>query len=360
MVNLKENIGSVTTLVLQGTYQQIGYQYGQAMKRELEEVLDILKSHYITKKNISYERLRNRAQNFYERFPLAYQLFIDNVAKGSNLDLYDIKILNAMEDMVAEKGGCAFVSLAPTQTTTKATLIGRNYDYPAPFDLIARYLTVTVLIGNDVIPTAIISLPGQIYCPTGINSNGLFIEVNNGMPSGGYYVEQNRQTLLISLLQAAQNSRDLSQMNKQLNALQSDYSLIVNAADRSQVNSYEFSSLGMMKSTCSNPNKDSGSAFVSTNHYLNDAWVGLPVSSDNPWMSVTRRNNLLRLASVDKIFSVDSFKKLMDLDIKSGGAVWDLTIYQIIFDPSDLFLYIKINKESANWNKISLRELFRQ
>lgn len=49
---------------------------------------------------------------------------------------------------------------------------------------------------------------------------------------------------------------------------------------------------------------------------------------------------------------------LMDKDITNGGAVWPLTIYQMIFDPSDLSIYLKINNYSSGWTKIPLKDVF--
>jgi len=352
---IKNKHGNITTLVLHGTYKEMGFQYGQAMKDALNQTLTILKDYYINKEHMSYEDLCKQGENFYNKFPKRYQLFIQEEAKGSGLKLSDVQILNAMETIVPGRGSCSFISLPPKKTLTGKALIGRNYDFPEPFNQIAKYLTVTVLSEN--IPTAIIALPGQIYCPTCINAHNLFMELNNGMPSGGFKVEEKEKTMLITLLKTMQNSYDLFHIEQHLSEIDADYSLIINTAtDKGEVVSYEFSSnsiLGMKDKEYKND------VFVSTNFFLDERWKGLPEPTDDTtWQGVTRRKNLLATAAIKETFDINSFQKLMDLDINHGGAVWDLTIYQIIFDPSNQSLYIKTNNESSNWNKIPLGELF--
>lgn len=351
----KKNIGGITYLALQGSHHDMGIQYGKLMHDELVQSLTILLNYYMNQHNVPYEKMLEKANAFYERFPSTYQIFIQGVAEGSGLNLDCIKILNAMETMSSlisnKQGSCSFIFIPPNKTKNNSALIGRNYDFPPPFDQIAKYLTVVTLQEQNEIESTIIGLPGQIYCPTCVNSAGLFMELNNGTPSGGKFVDQDKETLLVRLLQTIQNSKDMSQMEKQLNATQSDYSLIINTADAKQVKSYEFSSTLGMKDMF----PPSNSVFVSTNFYLSDAWQGIPnPSDDTTWLGVTRRNNLLKLAAAQNIFDIDNFKTLMDTDIKNGGAVWPYTIYQIIFDTSNNVLYTKVNNLSNNWVPINV------
>ena len=230
---VKEKFGSIQTIILQGSLRQMGLLYGQNFRNELSEVLTILKDFYIIEKGVPYSKLQHQAELFYDRFPVSYQRFILGESEGSGLSLVDTKILNAMEtlgqlldqDDVAQK--CAFLSIPANKTMSHSLLIGRNYDFPPPYDRLSKYLTVTVLQQANTVPTAFISIVGEIYCPTCVNAKGLFMELNNGMPSGGYIVDENRESLLIMMLQILQSSNDLSQMKMQLNARQSDFSLIV-------------------------------------------------------------------------------------------------------------------------------------
>ena len=197
-------------------------------------------------------------------------------------------------------------------------------------------------------------MPGQIYCPSCVNANGLFLELNNGEPSGSFTVATQRESLLINLLAELQNSETLADLTSQLLATQSDYSLIINSANSTLARSFEFSSILGMKPYF----PDAGETFVSTNFYLNTTWQGIPAPTDNTtWMGVTRRNNLLNLAAQQDTFTVESFQALMDTSINDGGAVWNLTIYQIIYDAGK-DLYLKITQTQDDWTQLPLQQWF--
>ncbi len=302
-----------------------------------------------------------QANLLYDRFPESYQSFLQGVSQGAGLSLDDVKILNAMETLGEllsnnQDVKCAFLFIPPNDTKAGASMIGRNYDYSPPFDQLAQYLTVTILEQKGIVPTAFISIAGEVYCPSCVNANGLFMELNNGTPSGGHFVNTDRQSLLINMLLTLQNSTSLAQVEKQMNAMESDFSLIVNSADKSNAESFEFSSTLGMKFF----NTTTDMPFASTNFYLNPAWgseIPQPVDSTT-WRGVTRRDNLLSLASRYNKFDPQSFEDLMNRRIDDGGALWDLTIYQLIFDENDLSLYIKIVPESDSWNQIPLGKLF--
>lgn len=353
---------TIPVLVLSGTHHEMGINYGRQLTTQLHEVLAILKDFYINERRITLEELNTQADLFYQRYPHTYQLFLEGVAKGADLPLEDVKILNAMETLSEAQNvtdaHCSFIYLPPNKTTAGAGLIGRNYDYSQPFDQLANYLTVTVLLEDNAVPTAFISMAGQVYCPTCINANGLFLELNNGMPSGGYYIERERQSLLINMLLTLQHSTTLDQAKKQLNAYQGDYSLILNSADATHANSFEYSTTMGMKHL----SPETGQPFASTNFFLHPDWGdSIPEPRDAlTWDGVTRRNNLLNLANTTEKFDLTSFKTMMNTNIEDGGAVVDRTIYQLIFDESTLDLYIKINNQSDEWQYVPLGELFKQ
>lgn len=345
-------------IVLRGDDYQMGVQYGHTMKYPLRNTLFILKNFYIAQHHLTDQALIQQAKKLYIRFPLANQQMIQGVARGANIPLNDAIILNGMETLGEllphEKGSCAFISIAPQHTLDHTVLIGRNYDYPAPFDHIARYLSVVILKQKHKITTAFIALPGEMYCPTCFNARGLFAEFNNGTPSGGRTVSLHRESLLIHLLTIMQQSNTLSQMTKKLNAAQSDFSLIVNTANQHTVKSYEFSSTRGVKDDF--PAKNSN--FVSTNFYLSHVWKNIPVPTDQTtWQGVTRRNHLLKLinhANHQKMTLTD-FKKIMNTSLKRGGAKWHYTIYQIIVEPKKFILYLRTVGQSR-WTKIALKK----
>ncbi len=359
----------ISVLVLSGNYYQMGVQYGGSLKKELQESLKILKDFYIKKHGLTNKKLLEQAEILYVNFPLHYQSFLKGASSGSGLPLSDIKILNAMETLgsllplsKSNAPKCAFLFIPSFYTSTDASMIGRNYDYPPPFNKLSQYLTVTILKPKGEVPTAFISLAGEVYCPSCINEKGIFMELNNGSPSGGWARDTNTMSMLIKMLITLQNSANMSQVIKKMSHVKTDYSLIVNAGNARQLVSFEYSSskdLGMQYQYY--PYIDQ--PYASTNFFLNAAWNGkIPTPTDaTTWQGVTRRNNLLHLsASNAEKFNINSFKSLMGIEIAKGGAVRPFTIYQMIVDQSNLVLYIKIRNHSNEWIKIPLKPLFKR
>lgn len=85
----------------------------------------------------------------------------------------------------------------------------------------------------------------------------------------------------------------------------------------------------------------------------------IPTPTDaTTWNGVTRRNNLLNLAGQPGQFDIPSFKALMEKDLAHGGAAWDLTIYQLIFDQSSFNLYIRTVQNPQQWTEVPLKKFF--
>jgi hypothetical protein len=346
-------VSNIRIIALEGTKYKMGIEYGRQLALEMKLALDILYKFFIEEHKISLDKLIAKADQFYSKYPYGYQNFIKGVSYGSGLALNEVKILNAMETLHSlvrkdpkkeELSGCSFLSIPPIYSASGHNIIGRNYDYFAPYDKIAKYLTVTIINETDSIPTAIIAMPGQIYCPTCINANSLFIELNNGMPSGGFVANHNSQSMLITLLEVAQNSENFSQMDKLLSSRDSDYSLIINTANKTHAKSYEFSSFNGDQYYIPKEN----TIFASTNFYQNETWnTHTKLTEESTWKGFSRRDNLIK--GVGKYFTIEDTKKLLDMHHDDGGAKWEFTIYQIIFDSYSQELCLKITQEDHQW-----------
>jgi hypothetical protein len=353
-------MGAIKILCLSGSKNDMGMEYGTCLKDELQTSFDILEKFFIVKHNIAYSCLLKKAEEFYNRFPTEYQEFIKAVAIGSGLPLGKIKILNAMEVIRCFLGdaesiaACSFINIPGEKTLSKSNIVGRNYDYAGEaYSLIAKNLIVTILKEINKVPVAFISMPGQIYAPTGINTNSLFLELNNAFSSGGFEVNTENQSLLINLLIALQNSKNFSELDNQLINLHSDFSLVVNAVDQHNVKSYEYSSFRGMKTYL--PEKDI--SFASTNFYLNRDWGIKKPRDEDTWLGVSRRNNLMFQTEGDN-YTAKDLMDMLDINLADGGAKLDYTIYQIVFETKTQSLYIKRTREDKEWTYINLHKLF--
>jgi len=287
------------------------------------------------------------------------------MAAGSGLTYDDCKILNAMETLMVPdsktekqtdpKFGCAFAYVPSSQTLSGFPLIARNYDYPPPFGEISKHLIVTILHQEDKIPTAIIGMPGQIYCPSCLNAHGHFLELNNGAPSGGGPVNKSaKPSMLIKMLDFLKSSSDFGELSEKLSESRSDYSLIVNAASPIEGASFEYSA---PNSTVHFDRFEIDESFVSTNFFLNPKWVLPPPTDNDTFIGVTRRENLLELLDRYEPVSVDQLKEIMDMDLMEGGAKWVMTIYQILYDYNSRLLSLKVPSAGNEWVDIDLNHL---
>ena len=88
--------------------------------------------------------------------------------------------------------------------------------------------------------------------------------------------------------------------------------------------------------------------------------MGSEPTDETTWQGVTRRNNLLQLAQKDQLLDVNSVKALMEVDIDNGGALWYMTIYQIVFQPENNFLSLRrpLNAEATEWVDIDLNKYY--
>ena len=136
--------------------------------------------------------------------------------------------------------------------------------------------------------------------------------------------------------------------------LNSDFSLVINAVDKQNIKSYEYSSFKGKKSC--EPEKNS--CFASTNFYLNRGWNIKDAIDENTWQGVSRRNNLLRQLESNN-YSVKDMMEILDVKLADGGAKLDYTIYQIIYDLASQDLFLKRNNEDKFWVHVELGKLFR-
>lgn len=335
---------SIKSIQVSGSFFEMGQQYGNAMKDELLGALETLKDYFITAHQIPYETMVAKSNLFVARYSFEYKGFLSGISSATNISIDDVNILNGMEtlnSLVSSNealSACAFLFVPPSHSATSSSIIGRNYDFPYPYSAIAVNLTITEISPINMLPVTIIALPGQIYCPSCVSSNGLFVELNNGMPSGGYTDALNRKSMLINMLEFLHNAENLESLQYQFSAAESDYSLIINTANTTTTQSYEYSAtMGMMPFT-----PDEQHSFVSTNFFLNQTWGNkIPEPTDaTTWLGVTRRDNLLNLTNQNVPLGVDDIKDIMNIKIEDGGAVWSMTIYQIVFDSSENQLYV--------------------
>ena len=100
--------------------------------------------------------------------------------------------------------------------------------------------------------------------------------------------------------------------------------------------------------------------FVATNFFTNPLWgskIPAPIGSRLEF-GVERHAGLSSLLPKLPLIDITAFQKAMSVSVDQGGAVNSGTIYQIIFDPYHMDLYVNTVNQPMYWRKVPLKAFF--
>jgi len=343
----KENIGDISVVSLYGTWEEMGRQYGELSGEELHEVFNFLKA-----KSADFEKeaaIVEIAESLVSRYPHRFKMFLEGVSQTSGLTLKQLVLANALE--YAEPFFCSGMSAWGDYSKDKL-VYGRNYD-AASYRELAKNVIITVFHPSDgSLATAIIGYAGELYAVNALNSEGLFLELNNGMATAGKKILFNRLSSTASLLEAMLDADSLTYLDAFFNTNRSFASFIIGVADSNEARSYEWCAEDTMRGDATCPD----GLMVMTNHYVNPDWTFPVPSDDESFLSHTRRDNLIRLANENK-GSIDSemMCRLMSKSIEEGGSMNKYTRYQLVYEPETMRLLIRV-ESAPSWTEIDMRE----
>lgn len=342
--------GGITVLDLHGSWYQMGRQYGILAGDRMADVLQYLRGRI----GADQERVDSAAtiaDKLYALYPDHLKEFFSGASETSGLSLEELKLCNASEYV---EGVFLCSAMASWEDYGAGKLVfGRNYDAES-YSEIDKDLVVTVYHPDGGIPAATVGYAGEIYCVNGFNANGIFVELNNGMPSGGWTVHWDVCPSTTTLFEMLFSVRNLDDVDDFFHSTRSFASFIIGVADKDEARSYEWCYDGVRRG---DENYDKG-LMVSTNHYVNDGWE-FPVPGDaGSWNSITRRCNLLDMACRYKgTIDAERMKEIMSTSIEDGGPAHYLTRYQIVAVPEDMALSVFVPCV-GEWVEIDLNKYF--
>jgi hypothetical protein len=353
------NFGGFTVLDLRGTWRDMGRQYGILASRELREMYEAaIEGHLLNR--ISREAADAVAQGFYANYPHRLKEVVIGLSETSGLDFVQHLLLNAVEVEVAGDiwdGGRGVSDAKCTgiavwgEYSSGPLVYGRNYDYFPWFRELGKNLAIVVYHPCDgSLATATIGYPGGIYMTTGINERGIFLELNNGEPSGGALHYPNRVPAIAELFTFLLDSPDLDQLESFFQSTRSNFAYVIGTADDQTSRCFEWPVFDVKRRLSV---KRPG-LMVATNHFTEPSW-GLPRPDDEKFSwTRSRRKNLLNLAEHFKgSIDVARMKKILDTRLKDLGATTDNTVYQIIAVPQSMTLSLKV-PELTDWTDIPM------
>lgn len=347
--------GPVRVLNLRGTHYQMGRQYGALLKDDLNALYDLAVATYAAR-GFTCDRLKKTGDFIYSKYPQLYKDVIIGMAETSGLGMEKQIVLNALEwipKINAPGPHCSGIAVWGDYTAGGPLVFGRNNDDTELFKTFGGYTTVAVLNPTDSgMPVAIVNYAGVIYAPSGMNREGIFLELNSGN-SDGFHVD--RPSIVLTLFSFLEKYSTQEQLNTAFQSVSPDLASIVNVADENTAYSFECSSSAVVRR-----NPDAPGLMAATNHFVDPSWgIGPPVpDKDNGWTGL-RRDNLLKLAADNKgSFDAAKMMQVMDKTITEGGVTQPAeTIYQIVAVPRDRTLWLKAPTH-FDWQKIDLRALF--
>ncbi len=347
--------GPVSVLQLHGSHYQMGRQYGMLMRNELATLYTLVVAKFLDK-GFTYDRLQQIADSIYAVYPEKYRDIIVGMAETSGLGIEKQVLLNAMEwfpKINAFVPHCSGIAVWGEYTADGSLIFGRNNDDAEFYKTFGGYTVVAVFNPTDSgMPVAIVNYAGAIYAPSGMNSKGIFLELNSGNWEG-YYPD--RPSIFLTLFSFLETYSTQEQLNTAFQSVSANLSSIVNVADRNVAYSFECSTSAVVRRA-----PDAAGLLVATNHFVDPSW-GIPPpvpDEENAW-TARRRANLLNLAAANKgSFTVRKMMQVLDTTLPEGGATQPTeTIYQIIAVPRNLTLWLKA-PGNFDWQRVDLRELF--
>lgn len=344
--------GGIAILSLFGSWYSMGRQYGHLAKGELHRVVKGFIGEKIGGNPQKRGEIEGVANLLYSHYPPHFKEFFKGAEETSELTLMELKMANAVE-YIANESGCSALAFWG-EKSDGGVVYGRNYDYPG-YRTLCNEIIVTVFHPEDAPNSAaIIGYAGEIYAVNAINDKGLFLELNNGMPSAGAEIDFTKPastTRLLEIILSAQTIDDLDNFFKGENSFTS---FIIGVADPTTARSYEWCRDGVKRGDSFKSSTLPKGSLVITNHYVNPEW-NYPTPTDSAsWESITRRSNLEKMVmGIDQKVDVPLMQKMIQTDISEGGAACDATVYQMVVVLGGEHLWLKIIGKS-DWVKIPI------
>jgi hypothetical protein len=355
--------GKVPVLHLAGTFRQMGMEYGDLLADQLNRMYDEMSADFGKLPGVSYEGMLQIGKWMYDGSPRDLQDLIAGAAETSGLGLEKQMMLNAVEfytPATAYASGCSGCAAWGPYTSGQPLVFGRNYDYAPKF---ADTMVVTVYepAGSDF-DFACAAYAGIFNATTALNSEGLFLEVNNGEFSGGETEDPTREFGCSSTFSMIDQRTSLSALDYAFESTNTDMAFIVNAACGNDAASYEWPNFGVKRR-----GPDADGLLVATNNFVDPAWEGVagiqPVGEGPRYgYTLERRANLLALAEKNKgSVTPEVMMEMMATPLDQGGPLLGgsrfVTCYQVVTVPSTFEMWVRV-PGFQEWAPVDLAALF--
>ncbi len=359
----KSPSGAFYIAQLQGTFKQMGRQYGLMLSEQIlafyqEAVVDLA----MNEEGIQYEDLVEYGKENYDAFPQMFRDYFDGMAETSGLDMEQTKIMSGIMYLIYMTG-CSSLSTWGDYTTDGKTITGRNLDlFAGNLRRFSKYYHIVVWNPTGF-PASVANIDfiGGVFYQTAINDKGVFLELQNGQAtdtSNAEYRENTNNILLESLFRNTTGE----EVDRWFNTTLPECGLIMNASFPDHAVIYEWATYRLATRR--------GQGILSaSNDFIDPSWIDYPIifydSTNEAPLGYTckRRNNLLARGEQYKgQITPQIMMDIFDMTLPSAGATFpeegDIrTIYSVVVQPDELKMWLNV-REYSGWEEIDLKPYF--
>ncbi|MDP3462403.1 MAG: hypothetical protein Q8S18_06415 [Bacteroidales bacterium] len=359
----KSPSGAFYIAQLQGTFKQMGRQYGLMLSDQIlafyqEAVVELA----MNEEGMEYDDLVEYGRENYDGFPQIFKDYFDGMAETSGLNMEQTKIMSGIMFLIYTTG-CSSLSTWGDYTTDGKTITGRNLDLVAGnLRRFSKYYHIVVWnpIGFPA-SVANIDFMGGVFYQTAINDKRVFLELQNGQATDTSNADHRENTNNILLESLFRNTTG-EEVDRWFNTTLPECGLIMNASYSDYATIYEWATYRLAT------RQDQG-ILSASNDFIDPSWSNYPIifydstNEANLGYTCMRRNNLLARGEQYKgQITPQKMMDIFDITLPSGGATFPeegviRTIYSVVVKPSELKIWLKV-REYSGWEEIDLKPYF--
>lgn len=366
----KTEVGGYAVLSLHGSWKEMGRQYGSLLSKDLRAFHSDIRTDL---------EARGYDASFFEGIKAVYsgytpemKALVEGMSETSGLSLDEHIFLDAsfyvlpafiIQELLAAKNvpSCSGIAVSGERTADGTLYFARNWDMTA--EAMKPYRKYMALVAFNPVEEGLsfanIRPLGQVYVETGMNENGVFVELNNGSASDAAENSGARFSVA-SLFDFLRTSASLDEMIGLVATTPMDASYIIQAADATRAVSVEKPTFDARVL------EQKDGALYALNNFArptHEAWKGkiieLPDNAHDDRQLCL--DALLATPEWEKNVTLETVKAMMDRTVDKGGPVVDQpafgTVLQVIAVPAELRILFR-GYGYSDWADVDLIHLF--
>ena len=361
----------IQILQLQGSWYEMGQQYGTFAKEGMQQVWDTSVQPLIDK---GWTTLADAEELFGSRTFDSSSYRIKEIIRGvadavgwstNKVALLDQSfIMTIYQAKLHTMAGCSSILAMKDATPHGGMITARNLDWGESFLPFPLYWTVWNPTNSEN-AVANLSWPGFLLASSMVNEKGVYMDTHDGTSMGGNVVFTERASILNAFFDLMVECDHAEAVSTRLNTLRNDASWIFTVAD-STPNGFSFE----CPTSDSRRRNADGDTMAIVNSYMNPDW-GIH-KRETVSNSLRRFDNLNdRLAESHGKIDANKAMEIFDNNLfnddgtfkENGGCTKpkkfdaDITVHQIVEDLSAMKVWLKI-PQKTEWREVDMKKMF--